>query len=131
MFEFKAKVYYEDTDSGGVVYYANYLKFIERARTDLIQNLGFSLNQLSSDLDSLFVVKKIECEYMSSARLEDELFIKTKILEVKNASFRLQQNIEIKKKLIFTSEILLVCINSNGKPVKIPQKLSELLNQNV
>jgi len=131
MFKFKAKVYYEDTDSGGVVYYANYLKFIERARTDLIQNLGFSLNQLSSDLDSLFVVKKIECEYMSSARLEDELFIKTKILEVKNASFRLQQNIEIKKKLIFTSEILLVCINSNGKPVKIPQKLSELLNQNV
>ena len=114
MFEFKAKVYYEDTDSGGVVYYANYLKFIERARTDLIQNLGFSLNQLSSDLDSLFVVKKIECEYMSSARLEDELFIKTKILEVKNASFRLQQNIEIKKKLIFTSEILLVCINSNS-----------------
>ena len=131
MFEFKAKVYYEDTDSGGVVYYANYLKFIERARTDLIQNLGFSLNQLSSDLDSLFVVKKIECEYMTSARLEDELFVKTKILEVKNASFRLQQNIEIKKKLIFTSEILLVCINSNGKPVKIPQKLSELLNQNV
>ena len=131
MFEFKAKVYYEDTDSGGVVYYANYLKFIERARTDLIQNLGFSLNQLSSDLDSLFVVKKIECEYMASARLEDELIVKTKILEVKNASFRLQQNIEIKKKLIFTSEILLVCINSNGKPVKIPQKLSELLNQNV
>ena len=131
MFEFKAKVYYEDTDSGGVVYYANYLKFIERARTDLIQNLGFSLNQLSSDLGSLFVVKKIECEYMASARLEDELFVKTKILEVKNASFRLQQNIEIKKKLIFTSEILLVCINSNGKPVKIPQKLSELLNQNV
>ena len=131
MFEFKAKVYYEDTDSGGVVYYANYLKFIERARTDLIQNLGFSLNQLSSDLDSLFVVKKIECEYMASARLEDELIVKTKILEVKNASFRLQQNIEIKKKLIFTSKILLVCINSNGKPVKIPQKLSELLNQNV
>ena len=131
MFEFKLKVYYEDTDSGGVVYYANYLKFIERARTDLIQNLGFSLNQISSELDSFFVVKKIACEYMASARLEDELIVKTKILEVKNASFRLQQNIEIKKKLIFTSEILLVCINSNGKPVKIPQKLSELLNQNV
>ena len=58
MFEYKLKVYYEDTDSGGVVYYANYLKFIERARTDLIQKLGFSLNQLSSELDSFFVVKK-------------------------------------------------------------------------
>ena len=130
MFEYKLKVYYEDTDSGGVVYYANYLKFIERARTDLIQKLGFSLNQLSSELDSLFVVKKISCEYLTSARLEDELIVKTKILEVKNASFTLCQNIFKSEKLIFTSEILMVCINSNGRPVKIPKKLSNLLNQN-
>ena len=130
MFNYEFKVYYEDTDSGGVVYYANYLKFIERARTDLIQKLGFSLNQLSSELDSLFVVKKISCEYLTSARLEDELTVKTKILEVKNASFTLIQNIFKSEKLIFTSEILMVCINLNGKPVKIPKKLSNLLNQN-
>ena len=130
MFNYTFKVYYEDTDSGGVVYYANYLKFIERARTDLIQKLGFSLNQLSSELDSFFVVKKISCEYLTSARLEDELIVKTKILEVKNASFTLCQNISKSDKLIFTSEILMVCINSNGRPVKIPKKLSNLLNQN-
>ena len=130
MFDYSFKVYYEDTDSGGVVYYANYLKFIERARTDLIQKLGFSLNQLSSELDSLFVVKKISCEYLTSARLEDALIVRTKILEVKNASFILNQNILKSEKLIFTSEILMVCINSYGKPVKIPKKLSNLLNQN-
>ena len=130
MFTYSVKVYYEDTDSGGVVYYANYLKFIERARTDLIQQLGFSLNNLSFDYDSLFVVKKIECEYQMSAKLEDNLIVKSKILEIKNASFTLQQNIERNGKTLFTSKILMVCINSKGKPNKIPQALSQKLQIN-
>ena len=130
MFTYSVKVYYEDTDSGGVVYYANYLKFIERARTDLIQQLGFSLNNLSFDYDSLFVVKKIECEYQMSAKLEDNLIVKSKILEIKNASFTLQQNIERNGKTLFTSKILMVCINSNGKPNKIPKALSQKLQIN-
>ena len=130
MFEYNIKIYYEDTDSGGVVYYANYLKFTERARTDLIQQLGFSLNNLSFDYDSLFVVKKIECEYQMSAKLEDNLIVKSKILEIKNASFTLQQNIERNGKTLFTSKILMVCINSNGKPNKIPKALSQKLQIN-
>ena len=83
MFTSKSKVYYEDTDSGGVVYYANYLKFIERARTNLIQELGFSLKSLSEKYDSHFVVKNIHCNYIQSAKLEDELSIQTKFLEIK------------------------------------------------
>ena len=71
MFNFPVKVYYEDTDSGGVVYYANYLKFTERARTNMIQELGFTLNQLHNDHDCLFIVKKVSCEYLQSAKLED------------------------------------------------------------
>ena len=130
MFEYNIKIYYEDTDSGGVVYYANYLKFTERARTDLIQQLGFSLNKLSIDYDSLFVVKKIECEYHMSAKLEDDLIVKTKILEIKNASFTLQQDIERNSITLFTSKILMVCINSKGKPNKIPQALSQKLQIN-
>ena len=130
MFEYNIKIYYEDTDSGGVVYYANYLKFTERARTDLIQQLGFSLNKLSIEYDSLFVVKKIECEYQMSAKLEDDLIVKTKILEIKNASFTLQQNIERNGKTLFASKILMVCINSKGKPNKIPKALSQKLQIN-
>ena len=130
MFEYNIKIYYEDTDSGGVVYYANYLKFTERARTDLIQQLGFSLNKLSIDYDILFVVKKIECEYHMSAKLEDDLIVKTKILEIKNASFTLQQDIERNGIALFTSKILMVCINSKGKPNKIPQALSQKLQIN-
>ena len=128
MFNFKTKVYYEDTDSGGVVYYANYLKFIERARTSLIQELGFSLKSLSKKYDSHFVVKNIHCNYIQSAKLEDELSIQTKFLEIKKASFKLEQIIYREDKVIFESEVLMVNINSKGKPLKIPDLLVTAIN---
>ena len=135
MFTYNVKVFYEDTDSGGVVYYANYLKFIERARTNLIHQLSFSLNKLNLDFGVLFVVKRIECDYLISAKLEDELLVKTNILKVKNASFILEQNIERDTKLIFTSKVLMVCIDSNGKPKSIPlivsKKMSEFYEKNI
>ena len=128
MFNFKTKVYYEDTDSGGVVYYANYLKFIERARTSLIQELGFSLKLLSEKYDSHFVVKNIHCNYIQSAKLEDELSIQTKFSEIKKASFKLEQIIYREDKAIFESEVLMVNINSKGKPLKIPDLLVTAIN---
>jgi acyl-CoA thioester hydrolase len=128
MFKFKTKVYYEDTDSGGVVYYANYLKFIERARTNLIQELGFSLKSLSEKNDSHFVVKNIHCNYIQSAKLEDELLIQTKFLEIKKASFKLEQIIYREEKAIFESKVLMVNINSKGKPLKIPDLLVSAIN---
>jgi len=128
MFTSKSKVYYEDTDSGGVVYYANYLKFIERARTNLIQELGFSLKSLSEKYDCHFVVKNIHCNYIQSAKLEDELIIQTKFTEIKKASFKLAQNIFKYDKLIFESKVLMVNINSSGKPIKIPDSLRSVLN---
>ena len=128
MYQFNTKVYYEDTDSGGVVYYANYLKFIERARTNLIQELGFSLRSLSENYDCHFVVKNIHCNYIQSAKLEDELSIKTKFLEIKKASFKLEQIIYREEKAIFESEVLMVNINSKGKPIKIPDLLISALN---
>jgi len=128
MFKFKTKVYYEDTDSGGVVYYANYLKFIERARTNLIQELGFSLKSLSEQYDCHFVVKNIKCNYIQSAKLEDELSIQTKFIDIKKASFELEQNIYKENNVIFKSKVLMVNINSTGKPIKIPDSLSSVIN---
>ena len=128
MYEFNTKVYYEDTDSGGVVYYANYLKFIERARTNLIQELGYSLKSLSEQYDCHFVVKNIHCNYIQSAKLEDELIIQTKFIEIKKASFKLEQIIYREKKIIFESEVLMVNINSKGKPLKIPDSLVTAIN---
>jgi len=129
MFKFKTKVYYEDTDSGGVVYYANYLKFIERARTNLIQELGFSLRSLSEKYDCHFVVKNIECNYILISKLEDELSIQTKFIEIKKASFKLEQIIYREDKAIFHSKVLMVNINSIGKPSKIPNPLISALNE--
>ena len=128
MFKFKTKVYYEDTDSGGVVYYANYLKFIERARTNLIQELGFSLKSLSEQYDCHFVVKNIKCNYIQSAKLEDELIIQTKFIDIKKASFELEQNIYKRDRVIFESKVLMVNINLSGKPIKIPDSLSSIIN---
>ena len=130
MFTFKTKVYYEDTDAGGIVYYANYLKFIERARTNMIQELGFSLKSLSEQYDCHFVVKNINCDYIQSAKLEDDLTVKTKFLNIKNASFELEQNIFRNDELIFKSKVIMVNINSLGKPLKIPQSLLSVVMKN-
>ena len=130
MYSFNLKIYYEDTDSGGVVYYANYLKFIERARTELINQFGFTLNSLLKDYDRLFLVRKIECDYIQSCKLEDKLVIVSRILSVKKASFELEQNILKQKNIIFKSKILMVCVNSQGAPNKIPDVLYSLLKNN-
>ena len=127
MFNFSLKVYYEDTDSGGVVYYANYLKFIERARTEMINKLGFTLATLLKEYDRLFLVKKIECDYIESCKLEDTLNVQSNILVLKNASFELEQNLLKQNKIIFRSKIVMVCVNSQGAPSKIPNELHSLM----
>ena len=127
MFLYTFKIYYEDTDSGGVVYYANYLKFIERARTEMINELGFTLTTLHKDYDRLFLVKKIECDYIESCSLEDTLNVQSRVLLLKNASFELEQNILKQNNIIFRSKIVMVCVNSQGAPSKIPSELHSLM----
>ena len=127
MFQYTFKIYYEDTDAGGVVYYANYLKFIERARTEMINELGFTLTTFHEDYDRLFLVKKIECDYIKSCSLEDTLIVQSRVLLVKNASFELEQNIVKQNNIIFRSKILMVCVNSQGAPSKIPSELHKLM----
>ena len=127
MYNFNLKIYYEDTDSGGVVYYANYLKFIERARTEFINQLGFSLTSLLKNYNRLFLVRKIECDYIQSCKLEDKLTINSKVLSLKKVSFELEQNIFKENNIIFKSKILMVCVNSQGVPSKIPEELKSLM----
>ena len=120
------KVYYEDTDAGGVVYYANYLKFLERARTEAIFSVGISNKKLLNDYNTLIIVKSCNNDYKKSAKLEDVLKIKSKIIEVKNTSFLMQQNIFLGNELIVESQIRLVCVDKLGKPTRIPQILQKL-----
>ena len=122
-FHHQVKVYYEDTDAGGVVYYANYLKFLERARTEALFSIGLSNTKIKKKFGTLIIVKSCNIEYKKSARLEDELNIETHIISLKKTSLIMKQLIMLEKKLITDAEIHLVFVNSEGKPEKIPDKI--------
>ncbi len=126
-FLFKLKVYYEDTDSGGVVYYANYLKFLERARSELIYSIGLSNKKLLNEFDTLIIVKSCNIEYKKSSKLEDELTIFSSIKSQTKTSFTMDQIVKRKDEIIAVAEVVLVTINKNGKPVKIPNILKKFI----
>ena len=119
----KLKVYYEDTDSGGVVYYANYLKFLERARTEALFSIGFSNNKIQEQFNSLIIVKSCNIEYKKSAHLEDELTIRSFVKSITKTSFFMNQTISKENDVIVEAQIHLVFINKEGKPVKIPEDI--------
>ena len=117
------KVYYEDTDSGGVVYYANYLKYLERARTEALFSIGFSNNKILDQFSSLIIVKSCNIEYKKSAHLEDELTIRSFVKSITKTSFFMNQIITKNKDVIVEAQIHLVFVNKEGKPVKIPDEI--------
>ena len=119
----KLKVYYEDTAAGGVVYYANYLKFLERARTEALVTLGFSNKKIKEDFGSLIIVKSCNIEYKISAQLEDELNIRSFVKSITKTSFLMHQFISRGKDLIAEAKVHLVFVNTKGKPMKIPESL--------
>jgi acyl-CoA thioester hydrolase len=125
---FQYRIYYEDTDSGGVVYYANYLKFFERARTDFLRSLNISQQQLAKENQIVFVVKKCNIEYLSPAKLDDLINVSVKISEIKKISLLMHQTISVSNKIISVLEVEIVCLDSNNfKPTKIPQHLIDLI----
>ena len=124
----KVKIYYEDTDAGGVVYYANYLKYLERARSEAIYSLGLTNVNLQKDHDSLIIVKSCNIEYKKPARFEDELEIISSISSKTKTSFTMLQTIKKKEEIISEATVQLVTVNKEGKPIKIPEILNNLLN---
>ena len=128
IFEWNARVYFEDTDSGGVVYHANYLKFMERARTEWLRSLGLNQIKLKQEDKVMFVVRKIDIQYKIPARFDDELVVQTD--RVKNTDFTiiLKQNILRSKQIITEGKVEIVCINSDlFKPVRIPKMVKQLM----
>ena len=119
----KLKVYYEDTDSGGIVYYANYLKFLERARTEALFSIGFSNKKIQKEFDALIIVKSCNIEYKKSAFLEDELTIRSFVKSITKTSFFMNQIITKDEKIIVEAQVHLVFIDKNGKPIKIPEDI--------
>jgi len=127
-FKYITRIYYEDTDAGGVVYYANYLKFLERARSEAIYSLGLSNKELLDKEGIIIIVKSCNIEYKKSAKFEDEIQIISKINEVKNSSFKMHQIIKKNITIISEADVLLVTVNKEGKPVRIPNLLKKLIS---
>tara|TARA_B100000767_G_scaffold242683_1_gene239863 strand:- start:6 stop:428 length:423 start_codon:yes stop_codon:yes gene_type:complete len=121
----KIKVYYEDTDAGGVVYYANYLKFLERARTEALLSLGFSNKKIKDEFGVLIIVKSCNIEFRKPSYLENELSIRSFVKSISKTSFIMHQFISRKDELVVEAIIHLVFVNEKGKPDKIPEKLFE------
>ena len=119
----KLRVYYEDTDSGGVVYYANYLKFLERARTEALFSIGFSNKKIQNKFNSLIIVKSCNIEYKKSAYLEDELTVRSFVKSITKTSFFMNQIITRVDDVVIEAQVHLVFINKDGKPVKIPDDI--------
>ena len=119
----KIRVYYEDTDAGGVVYHANYLNFCERARSEFFFRKG-----ITPVIDGAhFVVRKMECDFRKSAKFADVLEITTEVVEMKRASFIIYHEIKKDNEVLFTGKVVLV-LAKNGRPLKLTEDLQNLLN---
>ena len=128
IFEWNVRVYFEDTDSGGVVYHANYLKFMERARTEWLGSLGLNQIKLKKEDKVMFVVRKIDIQYRMPSRFNDELLLQTECFKITDYSIMLKQNILSDKQIITEGKVEIVCINSDlFKPVRIPKIAKQLM----
>lgn len=125
---FELRVYYEDTDLAGIVYYANYLKFIERARTDWVRSLGIDQTAMLRDDGMVFAVRRVEADYLFAAKFEEVLTVETSVLRLSGARIVLRQRVLRGDVLCFEADITLVTLR-DGKPSRMPQSLVGALSK--
>ncbi|SPF79975.1 tol-pal system-associated acyl-CoA thioesterase [Pseudoprimorskyibacter insulae] len=125
---FPIRVYYEDTDMAGIVYHANYLKFIERARSDWVRGLGIDQRQMKEEDGLVFVVRRIEADYIASAHFDDTLEVVTTTRTVTAARLIMHQEVMRGKDLVFQAEVTVVCVNETGHPARLPANIRLLLH---
>lgn len=127
VFIYPLRVYYEDTDAAGIVYYANYLKFIERARTEMMRAAGIDHSGMRDADGVLFIVRRCTLDYRQPARLDDMLEIHTRILALKGASLEAEQTVLRDGETLVHAELRLACIHQNGAPARFPPNLRAAL----
>lgn len=128
-FEFKLRVYYEDTDSGGVVYYANYFKFTERGRTEMFRSFGIESQRLATEKKIALTVRSCEAEFKKPAKLDDLLTVSTKIRSMGGASINLEQKLTCNDYELVKMHLKLVCISLEGRPARLPEQIRKSLKQ--
>ncbi len=130
MHQFDLRVYYEDTDLAGIVYYANYLKFIERGRSEWVRALGVDQVALKADQGLVFAVRRVEADYLRPAKFDDVLAVTTECLAVSGARIELSQAVLRGDERLFVALVTLVCLTDSGLPARIPAEIrAKLLPQ--
>ncbi|MEM9342132.1 MAG: tol-pal system-associated acyl-CoA thioesterase [Pseudomonadota bacterium] len=125
--EFTCRVYYEDTDLAGIVYYANYLKFIERARTEWVRTLGIDQVKVKAEQGIVFAVRRVEADYLSPAKFDDVLTVRTTLRALTRARLVLTQRVARDGDMLFAAEVTLVALTEAGRPARLPAELREAL----
>jgi acyl-CoA thioester hydrolase len=121
------RVYYEDTDAAGIVYYANYLKFAERGRTELMRELGFAHSTIAAETGIVFTVRRLAADYRRPARLDDVLSVETRIAEIGAATMLLDQRVCRDGAVLAALDVLVACVGRDGRPRRIPAGLRAAL----
>ena len=126
---FPIRVYYEDTDSGGIVYYANYLRFAERARSEMLRFLGIESGKLMQEEGLIVAVKKCSIDFLQSARLDDLLLVKTRLIKISGASIRINQTITKDELDLVYMDLKLASISLEGRPLRLPLRIRNQLEE--
>ncbi|RMC32923.1 tol-pal system-associated acyl-CoA thioesterase [Paracoccus alkanivorans] len=121
------RVYYEDTDLAGIVYYANYLKFIERGRSEWLRALGIDQAAMKADGGHVFAVRRVEADYLRPARFDDLLEITTELATASPARVILNQSVRRGEEVLFTARVTVACLGPSGRPARLPAPLSAAL----
>ena len=122
---FTCRVYYEDTDLAGIVYYANYLKYIERARTEFVRSLGIDQTQLKDDTGIVFAVRRVEADFLVPARFDDELVLLTTVNNLSGARIVLGQQVVREDTLLFDAVVTLVALTEASRPARLPAEIRQ------
>ncbi|MGA9436120.1 MAG: tol-pal system-associated acyl-CoA thioesterase [Roseobacter sp.] len=122
---FPVRVFYEDTDMAGIVYYANYLRYIERARSDWVREIGIDQLEMKAQ-GVVFAVRRLTADYLSPAHFDDVLEVRTKVSALRPARMVMHQQVCRGETVLFEAEVTIVCIGADGKPARLPAKLRSL-----
>ncbi len=122
------RVYYEDTDLAGIVYYANYLKFIERGRSEFVRALGIDQNRLRAEAGIVFAVRRVEADYLSPARFDDLLTVTTTLVSIGGASLVMDQSVSCDGRPLFSAKVTLVCLGADGRAARLPPETRAALS---
>ena len=121
------RVYYEDTDLAGIVYYANYLKFIERGRTEYVRARGIDQGRLREETGIVFAVRRVEADYLAPAKFGDDLTVETEVETVKGASLVMLQRVTRETRVLFDARVVLVALDGAGRAARLPADIRRLL----